>query len=697
MFACRLTVAPPPRTGEDAAGDEGADLFPIPSGVLSGFTTGAGVAPSGSTVSVDTSPLSSASYASARAPHATVASAAPFPAATLALAQSASSSASFDAWFAVASAPHFQPVSEPAPRLQLPSALWGHDTLPSSAQTSQSETDYLEQAAAAAHLWPAPALPQITAAAVQTERLPGLVRPQQPRPAGDAVCHPIVAPPEAPPATSDLARKARSESDRLIRAARAKATIDKYDSQLRSCLAFLAEARLPCVLPLAAEHVADWLAHLSSLGRAISTLESAVAAIRWAHVSAFLPDPTTSKRVHLTLEGAKRVNARPVQHHPCLPQPFLVALVESSVHSTSPHQLQLAAMVAVTFSTALRISELLSLCVSDLSLLPSSASVHVSSGKTDQLRVGCDRFIPALPNAASCPLAAIRRYLLAVGVQPHPHAHDPRPLWPNINAAGAPQWGGGPMSADSANRALKLAIKHSPIYLPPNDYSWHSIRVAAASTAARIGMPSDMIQRIGNWKSDSYKTYCDVGPAVMLSTAAGLWTEGAEPNLWPELAPPTATSLLPRAEQPALASAPYSSDLMPSPALSACSDVSSSQNQIGAPLPFSLPPTLPLSRVARHNVPIAAADVRSPTAHLTVARVSPLSNSPALCAPPPQRASQPIRQSSRSSTAPPPSLQRQQALRFQPAIARLDAYPLVFEFAPFPLHDGIAYQRSSGL
>ena len=51
----------------------------------------------------------------------------------------------------------------------------------------------------------------------------------------------------------------------------------------------------------------------------------------------------------------------------------------------------------------------------------------------------------------------------------------------------------------------------------PKDYAGHSFRIGALTTAAACGVPVEIIQTLGHWKSQAYQLYVRV-PSDQLSS-----------------------------------------------------------------------------------------------------------------------------------------------------------------------------------
>ena len=53
----------------------------------------------------------------------------------------------------------------------------------------------------------------------------------------------------------------------------------------------------------------------------------------------------------------------------------------------------------------------------------------------------------------------------------------------------------------------------------PDDFSSHSFRNGAATSAARAGIPDHLIQVFGHWKSNAYKQYIRTPPDLITRAA----------------------------------------------------------------------------------------------------------------------------------------------------------------------------------
>ena len=182
-----------------------------------------------------------------------------------------------------------------------------------------------------------------------------------------------------------------------------------------------------------------------------------------------------------------------------------------------------AAMLCLAFGALLRLAELRELRISDVVAHPEHIVIRVRRSKTDQLKLGGVRLVPAMPGAEVCPVtvfAAYREALMAA--VPAPPSEE-ESMWPAI-AAGevcAPMWGRGQLSVDSARRELRAVCVACG--LDPASFSWHSCRAGGATAAARHGVDTPLLQVLGAWKSDAWRSYVRWADDCLLQAAARVW------------------------------------------------------------------------------------------------------------------------------------------------------------------------------
>lgn len=137
---------------------------------------------------------------------------------------------------------------------------------------------------------------------------------------------------------------------------------------------------------------------------------------------------------------------------------------------------------------------------------PISMSLHLKRSKTDPFGRGTDIEIgPAL--RPHCAVAAMLFYLASTNGT----KDDPLFVFSN----------GTPLTRDAfvdEVRKLLIAARHPNI----NEYSGHSFRIGAATTAAAAGTPEWLVRTMGRWKSDAVLRYIRTDCLTLRSVAARL-------------------------------------------------------------------------------------------------------------------------------------------------------------------------------
>lgn len=134
--------------------------------------------------------------------------------------------------------------------------------------------------------------------------------------------------------------------------------------------------------------------------------------------------------------------------------------------------------------------------------IPSIVSIHLKKSKTDPFREGV-RVTVGKTNNEICPVVALLSYLAIRGA-------GPGPLF---------RWKDGrPLTKDHFVRAVRSALTKAD--LPAAQYSGHSFRIGAATTAATVGIEDSLIQTLGRWKSSAYLFYVRLDPNKLAAVSA---------------------------------------------------------------------------------------------------------------------------------------------------------------------------------
>jgi hypothetical protein len=120
---------------------------------------------------------------------------------------------------------------------------------------------------------------------------------------------------------------------------------------------------------------------------------------------------------------------------------------------------------------------------------PSMVRVHLSQSKTDPFRHGVDIFL-GRTDAPLCPVAAILAYCAI-----RPPTVGPFFVFKD----------GSTLTRDRLVVALRGALAVAGVN--SEQYSGHSFRVGAATTAARAGINEATIKMLGRWESAAYERY----------------------------------------------------------------------------------------------------------------------------------------------------------------------------------------------
>ena len=160
------------------------------------------------------------------------------------------------------------------------------------------------------------------------------------------------------------------------------------------------------------------------------------------------------------------------------------------------------ASFTLAFYGFLRISEYLTLHWSDITVCKNELSIKLHQSKTDPFRRGHTIYLHAT-NSSTCLLHALQLY---------------SSLTPNKSLS-SPVFSAGqfsPLTREKLNAVIRNLLQQAGCN--QSHYASHSFRIGAATTAAAAGLPSWLIQKLGRWSSNAYRSYIH-GPTITTTSS----------------------------------------------------------------------------------------------------------------------------------------------------------------------------------
>lgn len=276
---------------------------------------------------------------------------------------------------------------------------------------------------------------------------------------------------------------------RFVAAARSSNTRRAYAGAWEAFCAFCATTG-SSPRPAGAALVADYLTGLAESGRKVATINQAAAAIAAAHRTSGLPDPTKDESVRLLLQGIRReLGTAPAQKAPAMRSELtrMLARLPDSLAGRRDR-----ALLLLGFAGAFRRSELVALDVADLQFNATGLVANVARSKTDQEGAGTIKHVPALKARALCPVAAVRAWMDAAGIQSGPLFRKVD-RWDAVHAGRL------------GDKAVALVIKRAAAAagLEPRQFAGHSLRAGFATQAAADEVDTLAIREVTGHKSDA--------------------------------------------------------------------------------------------------------------------------------------------------------------------------------------------------
>lgn len=283
----------------------------------------------------------------------------------------------------------------------------------------------------------------------------------------------------AVPAMSAPLAEAMAAADGFAAAAEAPNTRKAYISDFKAFRAWCDEKRLNS-MPAQPEVVCAYISARAQAGVKPSSIQRAVAAIRYAHKLAGHEPPTNMEAVKRVMRGIRRtVGAAPVK------KAAATADIVGGMLNACPDTLggkRDRALLCLGFAGAFRRSELVALNVEDLKFGLDGIRVTIRRSKTDQEGVG--REILIAQGSRIRPVEAVREWLAAAGI-------TEGPVFRPVN-----KWGTVVPEA-LAGQTVRLIVKRYADQIgAPGDFAAHSLRSGFITSAFEAGARIDKIKEV---------------------------------------------------------------------------------------------------------------------------------------------------------------------------------------------------------
>ena len=252
------------------------------------------------------------------------------------------------------------------------------------------------------------------------------------------------------------------------------------------------------------------------------TVRSYLSAIRYFHIKAGLPDPALlpSSRLSYILKGIQRRtsgHAR-AKRLPLTPQLLVKIHAAWSQGHLTFDRVMLWAAFCLGFFGFMRSGEFTcpspnevedcALSVADVAIdsriNPRMLTIFLRKSKTDQYGVGTHICV-GRTGSTLCPVSAMLAYM---AIRPP----IPGPLFIFQD--------GSALTRDKLVTHLRQALAH--VGVDASNFSGHSFRIGAATTAALAGFSDSFIQTLGRWKSSAFTAYISTSKDEIVAASAVL-------------------------------------------------------------------------------------------------------------------------------------------------------------------------------
>ena len=253
-----------------------------------------------------------------------------------------------------------------------------------------------------------------------------------------------------------------------------------YRSDLRSFASWRDLAGVAADLPYNPGTIADYITHLDSINRAMTTIRRHLRALSWLHAVKGFDSPVKSIVVRSMIKAVQRKRVkekRPTASSSKSPATFdILRVMVSQCDCERLTGVRDKALLLIGFAAALRRSELVALHVSDIQITGPGADIKIRSSKTDQFGHVGETVSICRGSGDTCPVLSLLAWLNQSGIKSGPVFRAIRK-------------GGQIKETALSDRSVADKIKHFCFIagLNPDFYSGHSLRSGMLTSAAEAG------------------------------------------------------------------------------------------------------------------------------------------------------------------------------------------------------------------
>lgn len=205
----------------------------------------------------------------------------------------------------------------------------------------------------------------------------------------------------------------RTEANRLVQGSISTNTHKAYQGALTNFKKFLNSCGLTLVFPIPIDHLLNFIAHLSISGTAYRTAALYISALSYIHKLRGIQDNTQSFIVKKALQGLHK--KRGVTIDPRIPLTLSilqrVILALPSICRSPYESVLFSTIFSITYHGLLRVSEVLAIHRAHISVEGNSVSILIPRSKTDQMGNATTLHISRQPNADTCPVSWVLKFL----------------------------------------------------------------------------------------------------------------------------------------------------------------------------------------------------------------------------------------------------------------------------------------------